>query len=615
MILCGQFKLYMILLRSLVILLIFQLFITFQANSETLEELRAIVDSTQDSDKVDALNELGKQLVQLSPSECIELTEQSVAICDRITYPAGKALSYYISGKAYTKMGYYEKAAENSQTALSLARDNNDFKRMFLSLIQLGSIYSDIGEYERAKQYYGQALTISKNQSDERGIAIYYNNVGSNYYDAGDSEKALDYYKKTFDICLSNNFKRGICLSKLNIGQVFLRTKDLDKADEYLSEAYQCCLTNNYNNYIIPCLKSLGMLACEKKEYYKANSLFEEALLLAGKNDFKKLLCEIYDEMSKCASKTKNFEKALEYHKAFVLIKDSLNESKTSLLLTEANHQFNRGKLHAEGLNQADDENNSSYLLYTLLGLLTTLVIICFVIRRKTEIKAETKSDNDSAKATASELTKPAYKHQSVAGTSNPVARMSKAEREEHLTAVRKSADRSHELLNNLIEWTGSKNDKLAFNPNTVDIDIVIKNNLKLFNLNIQKKNLKLITDIADNTFAKVDHYMLTTIIRNLISNAVKYTPENGEIKIQTTIIDNLVKISVSDTGIGIGEDDLKGIFEYGKRKVRPGVDDEKGVGLGLVVCKEFVERHKGEIHANSIEGEGAVFVFTVPVK
>ncbi|MCK5742123.1 MAG: tetratricopeptide repeat-containing sensor histidine kinase, partial [Chlorobi bacterium] len=361
--------------------------------------------------------------------------------------------------------------------------------------------------------------------------------------------------------------------------------------------------------------KSLGMLACEKKEYYKANSLFEEALLLAGKNDFKKLLCEIYEEMSKCASKTKNFEKALEYHKAFVVVKDSLNEAKTALLLTEAGHQFNRSKLNAEGLNQADHENNSSYLLYTLLGLLTALVIICFVIRRKTEIKAETKSDNDPAKATASVLTKPASKQKSTRGTSNPVARMSKTEREEHLTAIRKSADRSHELLNNLIQWTGSKKENFPFNPNIVDIDIVIKNNLKLFNLNFQKKNLKLFTDIADNTFVKADHYMLTTIIRNLISNAVKYTPENGEIKVQTTILDDMIKISVSDNGIGISEADLKGIFEYGKRTVRPGDDDEKGAGLGLVVCKEFVEKHSGKIQAYSKVGEGSEFVFTIPVK
>ncbi|MDA3844022.1 MAG: tetratricopeptide repeat protein [Candidatus Kapabacteria bacterium] len=608
----------MILIRSLIILLMFQLLITFQANSETLEELRAIVDSTQDFDKVDALNELGKQLVQLSPSECIELTEQSIAICDRIAYPGGKALSYYISGKAYTKMGYYEKAAENSQTALSLARDNNDFRRVFLSLIHLGSIYSDIGEYARAKQYYGQALSVSKNQSDERGIAIYYNNDGTNYFDTGDSEKALEFYQKTFDICLRNNFERGLCLSKLNLGQVFLRTGDLDKADKYLSEAYQCCLSNNYNNYIIYCLKSLGMLACERKDHNKANSYFEEALHLAEKNDFKKVLCEIYEEMSECASKTKNFEKALEYHKTSVVIKDSLNEAKTALLLTEAKHQYDRGKLNAEGLIQNDDENNSSYLLYALLGILTALVIVCFLIRRKTEIKARTKSDNDPPKAissSASELAKPAAKQKSGGGTSDHVVPMSKAEREENLTTVRKSADRSHELLSNLIEWTGSKKENFPFNPNIVDIDIVIKNNLKLFNLNFQKKNLKLFTDIADNTFAKVDHYMLTTIIRNLISNAVKYTPENGEIKIQTTITDDLVKISVSDNGIGISEADLKGIFEYGKRAVRPGDDDEKGAGLGLVVCKQFVEKHSGDIQAYSKEGKGSEFVFTIPVK
>ncbi|MCK5741832.1 MAG: tetratricopeptide repeat-containing sensor histidine kinase, partial [Chlorobi bacterium] len=495
--------------------MIFQLFITFQANSETPEELRAVVDSAQDSDKVDALNELCKQLVQLSPSECIELILQSVAICDRITYPAGKALSYYISAIAYTKIGYYEKAAENSQTALSLARDNNDLKRIFHSLIQLGSIYSDIGEYERAGQYYSEALTISKNQSDERGIAIYYNNVGSNYFDAGDSEKALEFYQKTYDICLSNNFERGICLSKLNIGQVFLRTKDLGKADEYLSEAYECCLSNNYNNYIISCLKSLGMLACVRKDYDKASSYFEEALHLAEKNDFKKLICEIYEEMSECASKTKNFEKALEYHKAFVAVKDSLNKAKTALLLTEAKHQYNRGKLNAEVLNQSDKGNNSSYLLYTLLGLLTALVIVCFLIRRKTKIKVEAKSVNATPKAVSSsarELKSPTSNQKSVGSTTDPVARMSKTERNEHLAAVRKSADRSHELLNNLIEWTGSKKENFPFNPNIVDIDIVIKNNLKLFNLNFQKKNLKLFTDIADNTFVKADHYMLTTI-------------------------------------------------------------------------------------------------------
>ncbi|KPA15416.1 histidine kinase-, DNA gyrase B-, and HSP90-like ATPase family protein, partial [Candidatus Magnetomorum sp. HK-1] len=103
-------------------------------------------------------------------------------------------------------------------------------------------------------------------------------------------------------------------------------------------------------------------------------------------------------------------------------------------------------------------------------------------------------------------------------------------------------------------------------------------------------------------------------VIRNLISNAIKYTDENGRITIQSKTIGNEEKISISDSGVGMSEEQIENIFKVDKKYSSPGTAGESGTGLGLIICKDFVERNKGKIFAESTLGRGSQFKFTLPL-
>lgn len=163
----------------------------------------------------------------------------------------------------------------------------------------------------------------------------------------------------------------------------------------------------------------------------------------------------------------------------------------------------------------------------------------------------------------------------------------------------------------NLFQWSLLQTNKLEFIPEKIILNEIMAQVLPLFKTYADNKNIVITIDV-DGAVVFADRHMLTGILGNLISNAVKFTNENGEIKIKSTVKGDFTEISITDSGTGICENDLKKLFKMDVYvdETGPGV---KGTGLGLVLCKEFVEKNKGEIRAESKPGAGSVFTFTIP--
>jgi signal transduction histidine kinase len=134
-----------------------------------------------------------------------------------------------------------------------------------------------------------------------------------------------------------------------------------------------------------------------------------------------------------------------------------------------------------------------------------------------------------------------------------------------------------------------------------------------LLRMNIDNKNIRFLNNVPKNLVIQADYNMVNTILRNLISNAVKFSHEGKEIEIETTDHDDSVKVSVKDYGVGIPQEDQEKLFRIGHNITKNGTANEKGTGLGLLVCKEFVERHGGRIWLESTPFEGTTFYFTLP--
>ena len=190
------------------------------------------------------------------------------------------------------------------------------------------------------------------------------------------------------------------------------------------------------------------------------------------------------------------------------------------------------------------------------------------------------------------------------------IIKVSKAKKEEYSQYILQLADKGYNLLKNLLEWSKTQTGKMQVEPVAINLPSLVHQNIQLLEAKANAKNLNLLSHLdedAPSVFADKD--MLDTIIRNLLSNAVKFTPPQGVIQVfSKKVADNLVEISVSDTGVGIKAQDIDKLFKIDITHTTPGTAKEKGNGLGLILCQEFVAKNGGTIGVESEAGKGSRF-------
>jgi len=187
-----------------------------------------------------------------------------------------------------------------------------------------------------------------------------------------------------------------------------------------------------------------------------------------------------------------------------------------------------------------------------------------------------------------------------------------KVETKNFIGELNKLSQTTYNLLENLLDWSSTQMGDIQFNPKAIDLNLITRENLELINRKISQKNISLKLNIPNKSIAFADENMVKTIIRNLLSNAIKFTPEKGKIEVSTIVKNNFVHFIVKDSGIGIDEENLKKLFKIEQHYTALGLDNEKGSGLGLILCKEFVEKNGGEITIKSHPNKGTSIEFTL---
>lgn len=168
-------------------------------------------------------------------------------------------------------------------------------------------------------------------------------------------------------------------------------------------------------------------------------------------------------------------------------------------------------------------------------------------------------------------------------------------------------------LLENLLAWAQSQRGMIEYYPEKIDIGALVAENIELVKENARKKGVKVCSVIEPGIFVFADRNMIRTVIRNLLANGLKFTSSGGEVNVSALPIDNWIEMVVSDTGIGMDAEEVAGLFRIERRQGKTGTANEKGSGLGLILCKEFVLENKGTIEATSEPGKGSQFRVKLP--
>jgi signal transduction histidine kinase len=194
-------------------------------------------------------------------------------------------------------------------------------------------------------------------------------------------------------------------------------------------------------------------------------------------------------------------------------------------------------------------------------------------------------------------------------------ALLEESEKQESLYLMDKSIKNVYALIEDLLEWARLQSGKMEFEPTNVDLKDVILKAISIAQITANNKNIVIKNEINSNSNVFVDKNMITTVIRNLLANAIKFSKECSEIIITSKNVDDKALLSITDSGIGMNENTINKLFKIDEHYTSIGTNGEKGTGLGLILCKELIEINRGSIWAESEFGKGSTFSFTMPLE
>ncbi len=195
------------------------------------------------------------------------------------------------------------------------------------------------------------------------------------------------------------------------------------------------------------------------------------------------------------------------------------------------------------------------------------------------------------------------------------IAENNREETELYASVIQEASQKAMDLVNDLMQWSRSQSGKMACNPETLEVGELISSVIQLLQPAASKKKINIYTDYNHLATVSTDRYMVETILRNLISNAIKFTNTGGKIVIKTFQDDKKLTVSVADNGIGIAQEKMEKLFRIEESFTTPGTSNERGTGLGLLLCKEFLTILKGKIWVESEEGKGTTMLFSIPMR
>ncbi|MFP3861007.1 MAG: tetratricopeptide repeat protein [Bacteroidales bacterium] len=569
----------------------------------------------------------------------------------------GIAKSYNNIGNLYQAINNHEKALEYFLKSLEIRKEIDDNKEIAYTLHAIGNTYLKLQEYDNALENYQQSLLIREKTGDNSYIAQSLHNIGLVYEKLGNSEQAVNYYKQALSQRKKIGDEAGMMSVLNDMGNYYRETGEPGKALEKYLEVIELGKSDREGFYTALSSRKAGEIYLDRGNNEKGLSLINYSLDLGYENNNATMIKNAYRSLYQHFRKIDNLEKALDYYIKYSDYKDTIQSQQNDLKIAEIQmdyeltlkeNQLNKveGRVNEltleKKLNEAELKKQKSIQLFLLITVLMVIIIgVLFYQKYRLRIKTnsilaekyrEIKQTNEKLVHSQAELkkanaTKDKFFSIIAHDLRNPFSALhgltehisknfdefSKVELKEFVTLVHSSAQQLMELVENLLFWSRSQKGKLNFSPQYIDLKDVIESAVNALEINAKEKNIDITSSIYHSAEVKADREMITTVLRNLLSNAIKYTPQSGKIEIITKEENGEISVSVIDDGVGIDRDRQYKIFTSSENDTSPGTNNEKGTGLGLALCKEFVEKHNGEIWVKSQEKKGSKFTFTIP--
>lgn len=545
-------------------------------------------------------------------------------------------------GDVYRHIGETTTALEYQIEAYHLADSANVNDLISIALNNQARSYIELEDFDRAEQSLKNSLKHTKFHDQQEILAETNIIFGDLYEKVLNHEYALEHYRQAHEIYLKLRKDIQIAIALFKIGKCYFLMEERDTAFQYHLNALTIRNRIKDRTGLAESYNEIGLLCIENKEYQRAINNLRLGLNNAEMINSNQLMQQSFDYLYQGYIKLEDYENAIYYQNKYIGISELIyaEASERKVKEIENKNEIETRDKEIKNLKELKESTerelaiSKKYVITLILLLIVVLVSIVIFIRlyrEKRQFNLELQKTNKQVIDQNKELielnsTKDKFFSiighdlkgplNSLTAFSHLLINHTASLTEEEIRTIARDLDKSlknlYELLENLLGWARAQTGKIEIKPEDFKITEVIRENIRLLAKAALNKKLKIELLAEENVVVNADINSIKTVIRNLLSNAIKFTNEEGVITIFVDEWKDCVEIGIHDTGVGISEEDQQKIFEISAKHSTLGTNQEKGTGLGLILCKEFVERNGGSISVESDLGSGTTFKFTL---
>ncbi len=588
---------------------------------------------TSSESGIDSLVAEAKEIYYASPDESMKMAIGILEAADRINYTKGRLEALRLIGNSHYLIGRMDSAAIYMLQLLNEAYDANDKGMQADVMIDIGQTYDKIGLHSLAYDYFQQAHQIRLEIGNIERLSVTFINLAYHHYLRDQLDSALFYYGKTAEILdtIPLTYTKPFLYNEL--GGVYLKQEKYKLARENIHKAIELNkqLKNNWDlsfNYV-----TLAQLELKEGNLNAAEENANNAVKVSEESNISLEFDLIYKILSEVKTKQGDHKKALEFLSRSYSYADSLDLALTNQKILALDHykrdkenQITTLKLKNENIAQgARFRNQRIILISTTIVLIITLVAFGLLFQQNKKLREaketiQTQNEDLRSLNTTKDKLFSIITHD-IRNPLNTVNGMLKLARDGNITqedfnrftgSMVDQTDRLSTLFETLVNWSITQQEGLNSTMEMVDLEEVIDQSFNYVNYMARNKQVELIkVPEGGNHNLESDANMLLLILNNLLTNAIKFTPSGGEVKVSVLDEGDKMVVKVKDTGIGV-EEGLVNQIRDGKVHSQLGTKDEKGTGIGLILTLDLVRFIGGTLEAERNE-IGSTFSVLLP--
>ncbi len=608
--------------------------------------------SGSEIDKAEALMKIGLNHYMLHKyMKAKDYYERALDSFKKNQYFTGIAEAQQSIALILSHWGEYDIALTYNYEALNLWKEIDNIFQIASVNFNIGKIYLELGDLNRAKECFEKSLNLFSEINSTKEIAILTGYIGDIYVQNNNYDKALEYYLQADMIGQQIHDKELNAETSFNLGKIYNLIGEYIKAIDHHRKAIKLNEDEDNIKALAENYVELGLVYFNLELLDQALFIYNKGLNISLETNYKFQTTIYYKHLSEIHSRLGNFEDAFLCYQLYIDGRDQIYSAESKLKTAELQAKYqlsvkekeNERLRHNEQLINAQIKNQWLIIALVAFALICLLVVTTIFRKRyrsnrklnvqlslknrkiedqqkkvetlNTDLQTANNAKDRFFSIIAHDLKNP---FNSLMGLIELMIEdyktMDDEMRQEFLEQMKSSSDRIYALLQNLLLWGSNQIGKTEVLTENINLSNIADDTINLISSVAAKKNIKICKKIPQETYVFADKNMISTVLINLVSNAIKFTPEDGTIELHTFIKDGNVEVMVADSGVGISPDNLEKLFRLDEKVQSDGTNKEKGTGLGLILCKEFVEKNHGKIWAESLEGTGSWFYFTLPL-